>query len=134
MDGDSGLMIALGPGFAAEGARSDGSQLAPHSARMASRRLKCADARRRGRSHHSRSLKVEPEPGGADRVRGYVTNEAVYSPERVRPASARKKKLPAVTTSSPGFRPSSTSSESPRAAPSFTVRSAKRPSPPSNKT
>src|SRR5439155_11715646 len=36
--------------------------------------------------------------------------KAAHPPERVRPASARKKKLPLVTTSSPGFTPSSTSS------------------------
>ena len=58
---------------------------------------------------------------------------AAHPPERVRPASARKKKLPAITTSSPGFTPLSTSSDSPSAAPSFTVRSAKRRLPPSSR-
>jgi hypothetical protein len=34
-------------------------------------------------------------------------------PGRVRPTSARKRKLPEVTTSSPRFKPSSTSTDSP---------------------
>jgi hypothetical protein len=50
--------------------------------------------------------KVNLDPG--DQVKRY--------PLGVRPASARKKKLPAVTTSSPAFRPSSTSNESGRSA------------------
>src|SRR5947209_8241006 len=47
--------------------------------------------------------------------------KAAHPPERERPASARKKKLPVVTTSSPGFTPSRTSNASTIAAPSPTV-------------
>ena len=46
-----------------------------------------------------------------------------YPPERVRAASARKRKLPSVTTRSPGFTPSSTCTRSPTAGPRRTARS-----------
>src|SRR5229473_59007 len=47
----------------------------------------------------------------------------------MRVASDRKKKLPCVTTCSPGFRPSRTLTASPTGGPTFTGRSMKRPSP-----
>ena len=52
-----------------------------------------------------------------------------YPPERVRAASARKRKLPSVTTRSPGFTPSSTCTRSPTAGPNRTERSTNRFSP-----
>ena len=54
-----------------------------------------------------------------------------HPPARVRPASARRKKLPSVTTRSPAFKPSITSAASPAVRPSFTGRSVNLPSSPS---
>src|SRR5438552_567798 len=52
----------------------------------------------------------------------------IEPPERVRAASARRKKLPAETTFSPALRPSTTCAASPTAWPSFTGRSVNLPS------
>src|SRR5213594_330786 len=75
---------------------------------------------------HDQSLNLYP--------RGKVKGGSAQPPERLRPASARRKKLPAVTTRSPGLSPASTWIESPRTGPSFTGRSVKRVSSPSTGT
>jgi hypothetical protein len=58
----------------------------------------------------------------------------IQLPDRVRAASARTKKLPSLTTRSPGFRPEMTSTVSPAGVPTLTARSTKRPDSPSTAT
>src|SRR3989442_4009392 len=57
-----------------------------------------------------------PAPRGCT-PQGQGQEGSAHPPERLRPASARRKKLPAVTTRSPGLRSASTWIESPRAGP-----------------
>ena len=66
----------------------------------------------------------------APRIRSRIVVRG-YPPDRVRAASARRKKLPSVTTLSPGLSPSRTGTNSPVGCPSFTARSMNLPSSPS---
>src|SRR5205809_5029511 len=103
-----------------------------------------------GRRQESRSL-VEPKrfPGCPGLARQITHEQSVmchtwehrgwpqgpgqprYPPDRVRAASARRKKLPSVTTLSPSLSPSRTGTNSPAGGPSFTARSTNLPSSPS---
>src|SRR5262249_8043176 len=78
-----------------------------------------------------RPLVHQRPPGHVRQARSlnHLSLTVSYPPERVREASARSRKLPSVTTRSPGLTPRSTSTSSPMVDPSSITRSVKRPSP-----
>lgn len=82
-----------------------------------------ASGRMRSCSHAGHETVCAMEATQRSRSPGLVS----YPPDLARVASARRKKLPSVTICSPGSRPSSTSTRSPMAAPSFTGRSSNCP-------
>lgn len=90
------------------------------------RRDTCRAARRRA---PERTLDRAAVPSSLHR--GYAACHWAANQLRERAASARRKKLPSVTTRSPGFNPSTTWIMSPTGGPSFTARSVNLASSPS---
>ena len=116
------------------GPKSDGSRASLHRRSSALRQARhqppgprlSASNRRAGRGpvgSHERALHGKVLPAGRTTSRRRILR---YPPERVRAASARSRKLPSVTTRSPGFTPSSTCTRSPTAGPRRTARSTNR--------